>query len=261
MISRAAVVILVLGLFCTELRSQNSIRSGKYFTFRDTAFAVGDVMILPVWFSFDGGGRVMNESYALVDSVIMFLRVYPALVVEFGTHTDSRGNDDYNLRLSQARAKRLRELLVYRGVDTTRCSFKGYGETTPIMPNEVDGIDNPDGRRANRRAEMLVREIRFVDYIRPKIIVNSSDRMPSQPALTWYIVPELENDIDSILNAHNSCLTRIYKSYPRKYVYTANDAGLTAVEVRFNMPRYLIPQTLCSQFESTIIVDAKSLRR
>ena len=56
-----------------------------------------------------------------------------------GSHTDSRGNDDYNLKLSQARAQSCVDYLISKGIAKKRMIAKGYGETRPVIPqSEID---------------------------------------------------------------------------------------------------------------------------
>ena len=73
----------------------------------------------------------------------------PKIVVE--GYTDSRGADDANLRLSQARAESVRTYLVSRGVKSESISALGKGEANPIASN-----DTPEGRANNRRVEIIV---------------------------------------------------------------------------------------------------------
>ena len=70
-------------------------------------------------------------------------------------HTDSRGNDEYNMRLSKDRAQAVADYLIRNGIASNRLSAVGYGETRPIARNEnADGSDNPTGRQLNRRIEI-----------------------------------------------------------------------------------------------------------
>lgn len=70
-------------------------------------------------------------------------------------HTDSRGDDDYNLRLSKDRAQAVVDYLIRNGISSSRLSAQGYGETRPIARNEnADLTDNPVGRQLNRRIEI-----------------------------------------------------------------------------------------------------------
>ncbi|MEO0405483.1 MAG: OmpA family protein, partial [Bacteroidota bacterium] len=77
--------------------------------------------------------------------------------VEIWSHTDSRGEDDYNLNLSQERAQSVVDYLISRGIEASRLDAKGYGESKPIAANKLeDGSDNPSGRSMNRRTEFKI---------------------------------------------------------------------------------------------------------
>lgn len=81
----------------------------------------------------------------------------PESALDIGGHTDSVGTDDYNQRLSEARAGVVREALVILGVERDRVTATGYGETRPIAPNsKPGGGDDPAGRQRNRRVEILL---------------------------------------------------------------------------------------------------------
>ena len=80
-----------------------------------------------------------------------------SIIIEIGSHTDSRGTDLYNETLSQNRAQSVVDYLVSKGIDKKRIKAKGYGEKEPIAPNQnPDGTDNPEGRQMNRRTEFRV---------------------------------------------------------------------------------------------------------
>ena len=66
-----------------------------------------------------------------------------------GGHTDSVGTDAYNQTLSERRAASVKDYLVGQGVDGSRLSTAGYGESNPIASN-----DTADGRALNRRVEL-----------------------------------------------------------------------------------------------------------
>lgn len=81
----------------------------------------------------------------------------PTIEIELSSHTDSKGSDEYNMDLSERRAKSCVDYLIEKGVAAHRMTSKGYGETKPVAPNELpDGKDNPDGRALNRRTEFKV---------------------------------------------------------------------------------------------------------
>lgn len=72
-------------------------------------------------------------------------------------HTDALGSDAHNLQLSEKRAKQVMKYLTEQGVKDMQISVIGYGKSQPRRPNTTkDGEDAPDGRRANRRAEILL---------------------------------------------------------------------------------------------------------
>lgn len=72
-------------------------------------------------------------------------------------HTDSKGSDAYNKKLSNKRAKAVRDFLEAEGVNAAQIQTIGYGAYRPRKANtNADGSDNPDGRSANRRAEIYL---------------------------------------------------------------------------------------------------------
>lgn len=86
------------------------------------------------------------QSFALLEQVAGVLRNNPSLTIEVQVHTDSRGSDQYNLRISHERAHAVYQILIQHGVDAQRLSFQGYGETCPISSNQ-----SAESRQANRR--------------------------------------------------------------------------------------------------------------
>ncbi|MCQ3829489.1 OmpA family protein [Microbulbifer elongatus] len=96
--------------------------------------------------------RLTPRAEASLDMVVQSLRSQPNTLVEVAGHTDSQGNDGYNLRLSGQRAESVRKYLVSRGVNTSRITAKGYGETKPVASNATEA-----GRAQNRRVELNFR--------------------------------------------------------------------------------------------------------
>lgn len=105
-----------------------------------------------VQFEFDKADLLPGYEKEL-DKLVALMTDFPYLRVEIEGHTDDQGSDDYNLRLSDARAKAVVDHLLKKDVEKERVSWKGYGESKPLVPN--DGGPN---RAINRRVEFRVIE-------------------------------------------------------------------------------------------------------
>jgi outer membrane protein OmpA-like peptidoglycan-associated protein len=77
--------------------------------------------------------------------------------VRIDGHTDSKGDERYNLRLSERRASAVKMWFVQKaGLADSRFVTHGYGEQRPVVSNtKLDGSDDPDGRQKNRRVEIV----------------------------------------------------------------------------------------------------------
>jgi outer membrane protein OmpA-like peptidoglycan-associated protein len=105
-----------------------------------------------IYFDFNKS-TIKPVSFPLLNEVAQALADNPKIKVEIGGHTDSVGDDNFNLKLSQSRADAVRLYLVKRGIDYARMTTKGYGETVPIADNRT-----ADGRSQNRRVEFVITE-------------------------------------------------------------------------------------------------------
>lgn len=96
----------------------------------------GEITIQGIEYDFDKA-TLRPESKLILDSLIVFLELNSNISIEIRSHTDQRGNDAYNLSLSERRAKSVVDYLVEHGIAEERLISKGYGETTPAeVPNE-----------------------------------------------------------------------------------------------------------------------------
>jgi outer membrane protein OmpA-like peptidoglycan-associated protein len=118
---------------------------------------VGTTVVLNnVYYAFNKA-VVLEESFAALDGLADLLNRNPEMTIEISGHTDSQGDDTYNQKLSEARAKSVVQYLITKGIDGSRLQARGYGEAKPIAPNKnPDGTDNPEGRKQNRRTEFKV---------------------------------------------------------------------------------------------------------
>lgn len=115
------------------------------------------VTLEPVYFDFDKA-TIKPVSYPVLDQIVRVMTDRPAIEVRVEGHTDSKGTDTYNRRLSQQRAEAVVKYLVAKGVAPARLDAVGLGESRPIAPNEnPDGSDNPQGRAKNRRTEFHIK--------------------------------------------------------------------------------------------------------
>jgi outer membrane protein OmpA-like peptidoglycan-associated protein len=96
--------------------------------------------------------RLKQGMIPTLDSIAAFVRKESKASVNVLGHTDNSGKEDYNLTLSSQRAEVVAEFLLDRGVDSERVNFMGMGSSQPVLPN-----DTPEGRRKNRRVEILIR--------------------------------------------------------------------------------------------------------
>lgn len=86
----------------------------------------------------------------ILDLVAQSLNNSPEVTFEIQGHASSDGPDEYNMKLSDRRAASVRAYLISKGVDASRMTSKGYGETMPIADNAT-----LDGRNQNRRVELV----------------------------------------------------------------------------------------------------------
>lgn len=103
-----------------------------------------------VQFEFDSW-KVRPESAPTLDLLADLLRRNPQLKLFIAAHTCAIGSEEYNLRLSQRRAKAVKGELVKRGIPPPSIRFRGKGFSEPVADN-----DTPEGREKNRRVEFKI---------------------------------------------------------------------------------------------------------
>ncbi len=105
----------------TIIRIYTQIELEKIFTQK--------MLVIPnIYYDYDKA-TLRPESKLVLDSITIFFKENPDLKIELGSHTDSRGSDAYNLKLSQARAQSAVDYLISKGVPDETLQAKGYGET------------------------------------------------------------------------------------------------------------------------------------
>ena len=118
----------------------------------------GDKFSIPskILFDFDVD-QVRPEGREELGKVYAALQEGGAVAISVTGHTDSKGTDEYNMDLGQRRAESVAEILVELGMQ--QVDALSAGESQPVAPNEIDGVDNPDGRQENRRVVIEVLEV------------------------------------------------------------------------------------------------------
>lgn len=118
----------------------------------------GMMISLPgdVTFDFDKA-TIRQEARGTLDRLAELILGSGGGTIEIEGHTDSRGEDAYNQRLSERRAEAVAVYLATKGVSEDRMRTRGLGETRPVAPNaRPDGSDDEAGRQRNRRVEVIV---------------------------------------------------------------------------------------------------------
>lgn len=110
--------------------------------------SAGHVSIYGIYFDFDKSNLKPGSEKMLME-MVKLMKNYPSLKIEIQGHTDSIGSKEYNLKLSDQRAKTVKSFLVLYGIDQARMTAKGYGLSKPVASNETE-----EGRALNRRVEL-----------------------------------------------------------------------------------------------------------
>lgn len=95
--------------------------------------------------------RLTDNAQVILSDVVAILAKYPDMKVEVAGHTDSKGTDEYNQRLSDRRAAAVKEFFVSKGRPAEQMTVRGYGESEPRDTNDTE-----EGRERNRRVELRI---------------------------------------------------------------------------------------------------------
>ncbi len=120
------------------------------------------IIVEPIYFDYDKSNITARAEIEL-EKVLFVLREFPEIKIKIESHTDSRGKDSYNLKLSDARAKSTRNYLISKGVATERItSANGYGESQ--LKNECsNGVKCSEQKHLiNRRSDFIIVEKKLV---------------------------------------------------------------------------------------------------
>ncbi len=108
-----------------------------------------------IYYDYDDD-KILAQSEPDLQFLVDLMNKYPEMTIELSSHTDSRGKDDYNERLSQRRAESAKRWMVTKGIKEARIVPKGYGETQ-ILNGCTNGVDcEEEEHRFNRRTEFKI---------------------------------------------------------------------------------------------------------
>ncbi len=112
-----------------------------------------EIVLKPIYFEYDKSNITREGAFEL-DKLVQVMKNNDKMVISAKAHTDNRGTEKYNERLSDRRAKSTRQYIISKGIDASRISAKGMGELEP----KVDcGTDCTEEQHAlNRRSEFLI---------------------------------------------------------------------------------------------------------
>ena len=118
-------------------------------------FVSNKVNINTIYFDFDKF-NIRPDAAKELDKVVQVMNEYPELLIEAGSHTDSRGKDKYNMKLSEKRAKATVDYIVSKGIDASRITYQGYGETQLVNACSNDAKCSDKEHQLNRRTEFNI---------------------------------------------------------------------------------------------------------
>ncbi len=109
----------------------------------------------PIYFA-SNKALILGKTAKELDKVVVYMKEYPSIKIEIGSHTDSRGSDRYNMKLSQKRALSTANYIISKGINPSKVKSRGYGETV-LMNKCSNGVRcSKDEHAQNRRSEFIV---------------------------------------------------------------------------------------------------------
>ncbi len=147
----ASIHNVAVNLQLPELNNSNMIANASYDKSIITAFEpVGTVKFLNIEFEFNKAA-INPSSMPMIEEVATAMNNNKNITIKVCGHTDDKGDEEYNLKLSRERAIAVKHALESYGVDGDRIKIEGKGEGAPLVPNT-----NEENRAKNRRTEFIV---------------------------------------------------------------------------------------------------------
>jgi len=134
----------------------------------------GEIVIEGIEYDFDKA-TLRPKSMEVLDKIVKLLEINDNIKIELSSHTDTRGSDEYNMRLSKARAQSCVDYIISKGISRDRIIAQGYGETRPLVPDsEINKLKpkSPEWEAAHQRNRRTA--FRVIGETEIKIINKSS---------------------------------------------------------------------------------------
>ena len=193
-----------------ELRVEPVLESEEYVLQFPLASITAPVLIDNIFFDFDKA-TLRPESTEALDKLVELLNENANVTIELSSHTDNRGSDQYNERLSQRRAESVVNYLIEHGIAADRLSPKGYGETKPktikkkltekydwlkaddvLTPEFIEALGDEEKKeichQLNRRTEFIVLRTTYGMY-------DAEGKVKQQPARQQKEEPQEQEDL------------------------------------------------------------------
>ncbi len=183
---------------------------------------VGKSIVLNfIYFDYDKA-VLKDESIIELERVLNLMNSNPKLNIEIAGHTDDKGTIEYNIRLSEERARAVVNWLMEHNIEKARMTSKGYGFSKPIDNNETD-----EGRAKNRRTEFTV-----LEYESTISALNETDVELTQqtPAIAIEETPIFEPDITPIQESKEKDTRIVEKNIPDGLLVSIEGVNIEATE-------------------------------
>ncbi|HXH19999.1 MAG TPA: OmpA family protein [Chitinophagales bacterium] len=135
-----------------------------------------EIVLQNIYYDYDST-VLRDDSKPVLDTLVALLNENPDVIVEIGSHTDSRGSDEYNMVLSQGRAESVVRYLIEKGIDAKRVRAKGYGETRLVNHCGNDVECTEEEHQHNRRTTFKVLSEKLVIESVPPGSIKVDDKL------------------------------------------------------------------------------------
>ena len=133
--------------------SEEEVSTDLILTPIDEIILADKVILNPIYFDFDKSNINAQAAFEL-DKLVQLMNKYKSIVLSAESHTDSRGSASYNLSLSERRAMTTAQYVISKGIDASRITGEGIGETMPSV--DCGGRCTEEEHQLNRRSEFLI---------------------------------------------------------------------------------------------------------